>query len=389
MIGTVNQCPSVFPEIMRFQGLQPRQVLRPNCRVLLDIPDRGTRVAARSQHGMGNNATGGVGQACPMPDLEPVDFESESTSVNAAGVTALSWFYAFGVAMVAALACGIAYVGFGPVPWGRQDDMVALTIDAAASHASADRKAVAAAGGRASDSWRVDSGEVGPLQAVNPSESPHPGHGSPKAAVPAPVPASLADVVQAISPSVATIFRKESDGEGLGSGFVVVRRDWLVTNHYLMDGVARAIAMQRSDDSEEAMLRNIKGGGACDLRSEFVILALESDWPRQPLFFNGQKIWEGTEVFAVGSPHGLAGTITRGIVSAVRTAGELARPDLASSTGIIQTDAFFAEGSSAGPLCDQKGTVIGVTTFGIKLSQSEDQPNQGDFRFVIAAEALG
>jgi S1-C subfamily serine protease len=61
----------------------------------------------------------------------------------------------------------------------------------------------------------------------------------------------------------------------------------------------------------------------------------------------------GQEVLAVGSPHGLQNTVTRGIVSAVRSAG---------GVELIQTDAAINPGNSGGPLLDRDGRVIGVTT---------------------------
>jgi S1-C subfamily serine protease len=66
----------------------------------------------------------------------------------------------------------------------------------------------------------------------------------------------------------------------------------------------------------------------------------------------------GTEVFAVGNPLGLEGTVTRGIVSATRI----------TSSGVkyIQIDAGLNPGNSGGPLVNQRGRVLGVTTFKLK-----------------------
>ena len=67
----------------------------------------------------------------------------------------------------------------------------------------------------------------------------------------------------------------------------------------------------------------------------------------------------GQEVIAIGSPLGLQNTVTRGIVSALRTAG---------GVELIQTDAAINPGNSGGPLLDRDGRVIGVTT--LKLSRT-------------------
>ena len=66
----------------------------------------------------------------------------------------------------------------------------------------------------------------------------------------------------------------------------------------------------------------------------------------------------GTEVFAIGNPLGLEGTVTKGIVSATRT--------ISSGIKYIQIDAGLNPGNSGGPLVNQRGRVLGVNTFKLK-----------------------
>jgi serine protease Do len=66
----------------------------------------------------------------------------------------------------------------------------------------------------------------------------------------------------------------------------------------------------------------------------------------------------GQEVFAIGSPLGLSGTVTRGIVSAMRTTG--------SGIHYIQLDATINPGNSGGPLRSRSGKVLGINTFKLK-----------------------
>jgi serine protease Do len=65
----------------------------------------------------------------------------------------------------------------------------------------------------------------------------------------------------------------------------------------------------------------------------------------------------GQDVYAIGNPLGLTGTVTKGIVSAIRSA---------SGRSYIQLDATINPGNSGGPLLDTDGAVIGVTTFKIR-----------------------
>ena len=164
---------------------------------------------------------------------------------------------------------------------------------------------------------------------------------------------------------------------------------WLMaTNHHVVAGKSRAIAIQRNGDGGNEIVRDIKGFVACDPRADLVLLALAEDWPAGPLPLVSAKVPMGTGVFAVGSPHGLAGTITRGIVSGARTAAELDLSALAPRTAMVQTDAFFTHGSSGGPLCDDRGKVVGITACGRLYGQPESSDERGVFRFAIATEEL-
>ena len=100
-------------------------------------------------------------------------------------------------------------------------------------------------------------------------------------------------------------------------------------------------------------------------RSEdFAVLKtkLPSKLPSLPLCYSTYPL-AGQEVIALGSPRGLANTVTRGIVSAVRRSdGDLKTVSPEGST-IIQTDAAVKPGNSGGPLVNGKGEVIGVVTF--------------------------
>ena len=68
----------------------------------------------------------------------------------------------------------------------------------------------------------------------------------------------------------------------------------------------------------------------------------------------------GEQVYAIGNPYGLEETLTKGIISALSR--EIAAPDGAKITGVLQTDAALTPGNSGGPLLNSKGEVLGVNS---------------------------
>lgn len=199
-----------------------------------------------------------------------------------------------------------------------------------------------------------------------------------KTAPSAPRPPSLTAAIDKTQHAVATIF-----ADGQGSGFVIQRRRWLVTNFHVVQGSNQAKAVGRPAGSDDSFEIEIEGFAACDPSKDLVILVLQREWPTEPLVLSKDAPRLGEDVFAVGTPIGLTATITRGIVSQMRTAADIQSDDLAPHTKIIQTDAWFAAGSSGGPLCRNDGHVIGINSFGLKR-----EPGGPEFRFAIAAEEL-
>jgi S1-C subfamily serine protease len=193
------------------------------------------------------------------------------------------------------------------------------------------------------------------------------------------VPPSLATAVERVRHAVVTVI---TDSDDIGSGFILQRRRWLVTNHHVVAGCSEAAALRRRDEGAGWIEIAIEGFVACDPGADLVLLALGQDWPAEPLTLATDKPMLGEDVFAIGTPEGLPETVTRGIVSQIRSAADL-QSNLAATTPIIQTDAFFTFGSSGGPLCAANGKVIGINTFG----HTTDSGNV--FRFAVSAKALG
>ncbi|MCH7792518.1 MAG: trypsin-like peptidase domain-containing protein [Planctomycetes bacterium] len=93
-----------------------------------------------------------------------------------------------------------------------------------------------------------------------------------------------------------------------------------------------------------------------DADADLALLRIETDgahWFAVPIE-SGERIPVGTKVFAIGHPIGLGWTVTQGIVSAHRRAGEVAPVQL------IQTDAATSPGNSGGPLLNEQGHLVGI-----------------------------
>jgi serine protease Do len=138
--------------------------------------------------------------------------------------------------------------------------------------------------------------------------------------------------------------------EGLGSGFLISPDGYIVTNDHVVDG-SRDIQVSLSDN--RTFRATVVGA---DKPTDLAVLKIPGRDFRYVAFEDAAKPEVGDWVLAVGSPFGLGGTATAGIVSAyAREIGE-------SYVSYIQTDAAINRGNSGGPMFDVRGHVIGVNT---------------------------
>ena len=170
-------------------------------------------------------------------------------------------------------------------------------------------------------------------------------------ATPAPAarvaPASLEDVVSAVVPAVVSI----RAGNSRGTGFYF-KPGYVLTNVHVIDG-SSGVEVHDGQTKRTAHVVNTSRG------ADLAVVQVHNADPNQPTLTLGTaaSLRVGQEVIAVGSALGvLSNTVTRGIVSAVRRAGDVT---------LIQTDAAINPGNSGGPLVDRSGQVIGVNTLKI------------------------
>jgi S1-C subfamily serine protease len=171
--------------------------------------------------------------------------------------------------------------------------------------------------------------------------------------VPSTVAPGLADMVAAALPAVVLLETSTSRGSGF-----FVRSDLIVTNAHVVRG-ASVVAIRFADGtSGSASVVNVVDG--VDLATLRPAPGSERSTTLQ--LASASSVRPGEEVVAIGSALGvLQNTVTRGIVSAVRTDGGVT---------LLQTDAAINPGNSGGPLLDRGGRVIGVNTLKVGSAAS-------------------
>jgi serine protease Do len=144
--------------------------------------------------------------------------------------------------------------------------------------------------------------------------------------------------------------------EGSGTGFVVDRNGYIITNHHVIENADR-IKVRLAGEDTDYRARVI----GFDQETDVAVLKID---PKQSLvpvqIGNSDSVQVGDWVIAIGSPFGLQATVTAGIISAERTSRDL--PGANQFQNFLQTDAAINPGNSGGPLLNTRGEVIGVNT---------------------------
>jgi putative serine protease PepD len=175
-------------------------------------------------------------------------------------------------------------------------------------------------------------------------------------AISPPADGSIADVAAALQPSVVQINVDGGGGSGTGSGFVIREDGYILTNNHVTAN-GNDITVTFSDGRiVDATLVGANPG--------YDLAVLKVDEAGLPAVTLGSSsaLEVGDSAIALGSPLGLQGTVTAGIVSALN------RPVTAGGEGelafinAIQTDAAINPGNSGGPLVDGNGAVIGINS---------------------------
>lgn len=169
----------------------------------------------------------------------------------------------------------------------------------------------------------------------------------------------LPDLVRRIKPSAVAIETFDARGQQLsrGSGFFI-DSDRVVTNRHVIENAYRAEV-----HSYNGYVYPVKGVVAVDAEGDIAVLRIEAPAGQvRALSLDRTSPQEGESVVVIGNPFGLEGSVTNGIVSAVR--------DIPTFGRIIQITAPISPGSSGSPVVNMHGQVIGVATLQITGGQS-------------------
>jgi putative serine protease PepD len=149
-------------------------------------------------------------------------------------------------------------------------------------------------------------------------------------------------------------FGNERQGEATGSGFVIDEQGHIVTNQHVVSG-SESVSVEFSDGSE--VDADVVG---TDPSTDIAVLDVNRPAAQlSPLRFASEGTLEvGDPVIAIGSPLGLQGTLTTGVISALGR--EIESPNGFTIENAVQTDAALNRGNSGGPVLDTQGRVVGV-----------------------------
>ena len=142
--------------------------------------------------------------------------------------------------------------------------------------------------------------------------------------------------------------------QGQGSGFILDKSGHILTNFHVIDGANRGIEVQLSNKRRYSA--KVVG---TDRAHDLALLQISAPDLQPVTLADSTDLAVGQKVYAIGNPFGLAGTMTRGIISAIRP---IRNSDNAPIEDAIQTDAAINPGNSGGPLLNSRGEVIGINT---------------------------
>lgn len=172
---------------------------------------------------------------------------------------------------------------------------------------------------------------------------------------------SVAEIAQRVLPSVVSIEAQSGSGGSTGSGFIIDSRGYILTNNHVIASSAMSggdIRVRLSDGfSYDAKV--IGRDSSYDL----AVIKIVAPNLKALQFGDSDEVAVGDSVIAIGSPLGLSGTVTLGIISAKDRAVTAGGDDAESAfINALQTDAAINPGNSGGPLVNSTGAVIGVNS---------------------------
>jgi S1-C subfamily serine protease len=150
-------------------------------------------------------------------------------------------------------------------------------------------------------------------------------------------------------PSVVTLIALDDRDQplALGSGFFITRDGVLVTNAHVVGGAARVLVRWRGQNGVAVKILNFA--------KKYDLVTIQTSFAATPpvLLADSETAAAGQDIIVLGSPQGLEGTVSTGIIGGLRTIG---------GVRYLQITAPISPGSSGGPVFDSQGRVIGIST---------------------------
>ena len=177
---------------------------------------------------------------------------------------------------------------------------------------------------------------------------------------------------------------QSSAGEATGTGFVVDSKGLIVTNEHVVDGASKlTVTLQDGTDMEATLVGK-------DATTDLALLRIDPGSHSLPALTlsDSSGLTIGQDVYAIGSPYQLQGTLTTGVISQLHR--QITSPNGFSISDAIQTDAELNPGNSVGPLLNAQGQVIGVNAqvYGGSQSASGQTTGGTGLGFAIPASTV-
>jgi serine protease Do len=191
----------------------------------------------------------------------------------------------------------------------------------------------------------------------------------------------VSHVADVVAPSVANLrLMRRGRIAGGGSGVVITPDGFLLTSAHVVEGAGRVRAS--FTDGREAALRVV----GADPLSDLAVLRADGEAHTPAELGDAAALRVGQLVVAIGNPHGFAGSVTAGVVSALGRSLPTRSGDTTRIVDdVIQTDAALNPGNSGGALVDGRGRVVGINTAVAGVGLGLAIPINATTRAVISA----
>src|SRR5687767_5085201 len=172
------------------------------------------------------------------------------------------------------------------------------------------------------------------------------------------------DIVQRSSPAIVRIEAQGADGEQFGTGFIVEKSGIVATNFHVIAGTSD-IKIKLNDGTHYQVQHVLN----VDPMRDLVLMKVTPDRPMPTLRLgDSSKVATGEKIVAIGNPLGVfENTVSEGLISSIREVCSKKdvsekNPSCPGELTLLQISAPISQGSSGGPLFNQVGEVVGVTT---------------------------